>query len=238
MTHSDLDAASIKDVVRRHWAARAAEFDTGSTHGLLSDAQRYAWSARLQEWAGAKPLDVLDVGCGTGFLALQLAAAGHRATGVDAAEEMLSIARTKAALAGVTVRFEPGDAERLPFAHDSFDLVVERHVIWTLPDPSAALADWRRVLRVDGRVLLIEGDWRQGRHGQQLDYAEISVALPLYGGRPSSDVCALLMAAGFVDLVTEPLMDSELWGAAPERERYALLGRRSGPANPRHHPFT
>jgi ubiquinone/menaquinone biosynthesis C-methylase UbiE len=225
MAQSRLDPTYVKDVVRRHWAGRAAEFDSGATHGLLTDEQRAAWSAQLRRWAGPDPLDVLDVGCGTGFLALQLAAAGHRASGVDVAEEMLAIARDKAAQAGAIVRFETGDAERLPFDAASFDLLVERHVIWTLPEPGVALDDWRRVLRPGGRVLLIEGDWREGS-ARNADYAHIRDALPLYGGRPSSALQDLLTTAGFVDIEVEPLMDPLLWGAPPDRARYALIGRR------------
>ena len=152
------DTAHVKEVVRRHWAARAAGFDAGPTHGLLSDAQRAAWANRLRRWAGTTPLDVLDVGCGTGFLALQLAALGHRARGIDVAEEMLAIARDKAVQAGLALTFERADAEVLPYDDRSFDLLVERHVIWTLPQPADALAEWSRVLRRRGRLILIEGN--------------------------------------------------------------------------------
>jgi ubiquinone/menaquinone biosynthesis C-methylase UbiE len=114
------DSRAVKDVVRQHWAARAADFDSGPTHGLLNDAQRNAWDQRLRAWTGGGPFDVLDVGCGTGFLALQLASLGHRATGVDMADEMLRLARAKAAAEGVSVRFELGDAEQLPYSDAQF----------------------------------------------------------------------------------------------------------------------
>jgi ubiquinone/menaquinone biosynthesis C-methylase UbiE len=218
------DSSRVKEVVRRHWAKRAAEFDKGATHGLLSDEQREAWAARLGRWAGPAPLDVLDIGCGTGFLALQLATLGHRVSGVDAAREMLDLARSKAEAAGLTLSLHQADAEHLPFFEPAtFDLLVERHVIWTLPDPAGALAEWRRVLRSHGRLLLIEGDWRQGSDRRTDEYVEIRDALPLYGGRPAADLYSLLFAAGFVDLTVEPLMDAALWGSPSERERYALI---------------
>jgi SAM-dependent methyltransferase len=225
MTDRTVDADQVKDVVRRHWAARAADFDTGPTHGLLNDAQREAWHARLQGWCGQQPLEVLDVGCGTGFLALQLAAHGHRVVGVDVAEEMLELAQSKADASGRAVRFERADAERLPFADGAFDLVIERHVIWTLPEPDAALREWARVLRPAGRVLLIEGDWRRG--SVNADYTEIVDALPMYGGRPAAEVGERVAAAGFASVIVEPLMDAALWGSRPDRERYAVIGTRA-----------
>jgi ubiquinone/menaquinone biosynthesis C-methylase UbiE len=219
---SDADSRRVKDVVRRHWSARAADFDNGPTHGLLSDPQRSAWSQRLQAWSGTRAMDALDVGCGTGFFALQLAASGHRATGVDLAAEMLELARAKAAAAGLSVRFDGGDAEHLPYATASFDLVIERHVIWTLPAPEVALREWARVLRPGGRVVLIEGDWRRGSINP--DYAGIVDALPLYGGRPASELSERVAATGFKSVTIEPLADEALWGGPQKHERYAVLG--------------
>jgi ubiquinone/menaquinone biosynthesis C-methylase UbiE len=224
MTNTSFDGDHVKDVVRRHWAARAADFDAGATHGLLSAAQREAWQVRLRAWSGARALDVLDVGCGTGFLALQLAALGHRVFGVDLADEMLELARSKAAAAVLTAHFELGDAERLPCADTSFDLVIERHVIWTLPEPDVALREWARVLRSGGRAVLIEGDWRRGSNNP--DYAEIVAALPLYGGRPAAELLPHVEAAGFTRITVEPLMDAVLWGTQPDHERYAVIASR------------
>jgi len=56
-----------------------------------------------------------DAGCGTGFLAFELAARGHHVIGVDFAPAMLAEARRKAAARGVSIRFEEADAEQLPF---------------------------------------------------------------------------------------------------------------------------
>jgi len=219
------ESATVKDVVRRHWSDRAATFDTGLTHGLHSDAQRDAWTRCLARWAGSDSVDVLDVGCGTGFLALQLATLGHRVTGVDLSPAMLDLARTKAASAHLTARFEIADGEQLPFPSISFDLVVQRHVIWTLPAPAEALLEWRRVLRPGGGLVLIEGDWRPGSAQRNDDYTEIRDALPLYDGRPSTVLAALVGDAGFAPVQVEPLMNSDLWGAAPDAERYAIVAR-------------
>lgn len=216
MTESVKD---VKNVVRRHWEGRAATFDEGASHGLLTEEQRVAWTDRVREWAGTEPADALDIGCGTGFFALLLAELGHRAVGVDFADAMLTRAREKASAAGLEIDFRSGDVENLEFADGSFDFLIERHVIWTLPDPRGALAEWARVLRPGGRLVLVEGNWRCPGQG---DYAPIRDSLPLYGGRPAAEVEELVRESGFGRTRVEPLMTSELWIETPDRDRYAL----------------
>src|ERR1051325_3059461 len=155
MPAEPLTPALVQDTIRRRWTGRAAAYDKDTDHGLHSEAQREAWLALIRRWAGTELSDVLDVGCATGFLALQLAGLGHRTTAVDGVEAMLTVARAKAHQAELAVDFRLADAAALPFAPASFDLVIERHVLWTLPDPSAALTDWARVLRPGGRLVLI-----------------------------------------------------------------------------------
>jgi ubiquinone/menaquinone biosynthesis C-methylase UbiE len=223
MDESANEVAAVKDAVRHNWARRAATFDDAPNHGLHNAAQADAWLIRLQRWAGPTASDALDVGCGTGFLALQLATLGHRVVGIDAAQEMLALAQSKATRDGVDdIAFHQADAEHLPYDSRSFDLVVERHVLWTITQPVAALVEWRRVLRSGGRLLLIEGDWRGPGHA---DYAPLREHLPLFGGRPASVLADIAASAGFLEVHAEPLMDAALWGAEPDRERYALLGR-------------
>ncbi|MCC7105671.1 MAG: class I SAM-dependent methyltransferase [Chloroflexi bacterium] len=212
----------IKEIVRRHWAGRAATFDERPNHGLHGAEQRNAWLTAARGWAAqtaAGALDVLDVGCGTGFLATLFARLGHRAVGIDAADEMLDLARTKASTEGLAVVFQRADAESLPFPDQSFDLLVERHVIWTLPRPSVALGEWTRVLRPGGRLVLVEGDWCSASHA---DYEPIRDALPLYGGRPATELARYLAVCGLVNVAEEPLMNAVLWGERPDRPRYAL----------------
>ncbi|MGH2487523.1 MAG: class I SAM-dependent methyltransferase, partial [Ktedonobacterales bacterium] len=78
-----VDDVAIKRLVQQHWSRRAPTFDEGLTHALHSEAQREAWLAVMRELAGSRPLRVLDLGCGTGFLALLLAGLGHTVTGLD-----------------------------------------------------------------------------------------------------------------------------------------------------------
>ena len=117
--------------------------------------------------------------------------------GMDIAPEMPERARAKAEASGLAVTFFEGDAEALALPDECYDLVVERHVIWTVPSPETALREWRRVLRPGGTVALVEGAWG-ARDRVQPDYETIHEALPLYGGRPPEVLAAL--AAGAIDL--------------------------------------
>ncbi|WP_426955675.1 class I SAM-dependent methyltransferase [Muricoccus radiodurans] len=218
----DVPMQDVKDAVIAHWNRRAADFDAGPTHGLLNPAQDAAWRQVVARIAPAgRPLDALDVGCGTGFLALLLAEAGHRAAGVDLAEEMLSRARAKAAERGLDVPFHHGDAEAPPLPPASLDLIVERHVLWTLPDPLRALRSWRDLLRPGGRVALVEGAWWDMPVREE--YAAVADRLPLFGGRPAAELAAPLREAGFQEPEVVPLMDAALWTKAPTHERYLIL---------------
>src|SRR5204863_6201906 len=130
----------VKQQVAAHWGRRAAGFDADFGHSIRTAAERAAWDRILDlVLPGRGPLDALDAGCGTGFLSFELASRGHRVTGVDFAPAMIAEARRKAAERRAAVTFEEGDAEQLPFAPASFDLVISRHVLWTLPHPEAAI---------------------------------------------------------------------------------------------------
>ena len=144
----------IKELVRQHWDWRAADFDKEASHGLLNDTQSRAWHQLMGRVAGSSALDVLDIGCGTGFLSLLLAELGHRVTGIDVAEKMLAMARSKAIGRGLSVDFRYADAEAPVLSLGSVDLIVERHVLWTLPHPASALDSWRHLLRRDGRLVV------------------------------------------------------------------------------------
>jgi len=158
---SKLESADtdVKSLVRQHWDNRAPEFDNKPNHGIHSELQRQAWLDVLNRLAGPSPLRVLDLGCGTGFLTLLLAKLGHNVTGVVLAPEMLILARRKAAQARLNVELRLGDVEGLDDLDGTCDLIVARHLIWTLPNPAQAVREWLRVLKRGGRLALVEGEW-------------------------------------------------------------------------------
>jgi ubiquinone/menaquinone biosynthesis C-methylase UbiE len=231
----------VKQQVAAHWGRRAPGFDDGFGHSIRTAAERTAWD-RIFDLAlvGRDSLEALDAGCGTGFLSFELAARGHRVTGVDFAPAMLAEARRKAAERGIEIRFEEADAEQLPFPPGSFDLAISRHVLWTLPHPQAAIDEWIRVLRPGGRLVVLDGQFDPGflvepsqNARTSAEYAAIGDRLPFLGGRPREEIEALFKAHGLVNVGSDPLIDLveaqaqrmvEEGGQRQTRRRYVVWG--------------
>ena len=235
------EADFVKTQVAAHWGRRAPGFDAGFGHSIRTPAERAAWDRIFDlVLAGRGPLDAFDAGCGTGFLSFELAARGHRVTGIDFAPAMLAEARRKAGQSGAAVRFEEGDVEQLPFRSHSFDLVISRHVLWTLPHPEAAIDQWIRVLRPGGRLVVIDGQFNPNflvepsqNARSSVEYAAIGDRLPFLGGRPREDIEALFKAHGLVGVGSDPVLDLvqaqaqrmvEEGGERQTRQRYLVWG--------------
>jgi len=182
----------INDLIRHHWDRKATTFDDETTHRLISEDQRQAWLHMLSRYAGSPPQRVLDVGCGTGFLAFRLAELGHIVTGIDLSPKMIGIAQRKAKEAAQQIDFQVGDGAALSLPDEAYDLVVARHVIWNLPDPERGVAEWLRVLRPGGRLLLIEGKWADN---EELARANMRL-IPRILARAMDTAAALLMRMG------------------------------------------
>ncbi len=169
------EISQIKQTINQHWNDGAKGYDKQYSHGLHSPAEKQAWLDALKKLVGPGPknggpiLKVIDVGTGTGFLALLLAELGHEVQGYDLSGGMLTQARRKAEDEKLFVKFEIGDAEKLPLPDGEADIIINRHLLWTLPQPQAALQEWQRVLKPGGRVIVIDGLWwLEGNFWQQL----------------------------------------------------------------------
>ncbi len=152
----------IKEKVRERWNKESPSFELRIGHGIHSQKEKEAWQEKLRQALGERnSLVVLDVGTGTGAIARLLAEMGHRVTGIDFAERMLEKASAKAAQAHLQVEFRLGDAENVPFADATFDAVTCRHLLWQLPDPADVIKEWLRVLKPRGKLVVIEGKWKE-----------------------------------------------------------------------------
>jgi SAM-dependent methyltransferase len=95
---------------------------------------------------------VLDVACGTGVAAITAARAGARVAGLDLTPQLLERARENARLAQVDVEWREGDAEELPFADETFDVVISQFGHMFAPRPDVTVAEMLRVLKPGGRI--------------------------------------------------------------------------------------
>jgi SAM-dependent methyltransferase len=114
-----------------------------------------------------------------------------------------------------------GDVSDPDLPPRSVDVVLARHILWTLPDPHASLARWVRLVRPGGRMVLVEGLWCGPDDGGGTSHDE-DVRMPWARGVPSAELRAALR-----DLVASthvvPLWDPVLWGKDLVHERYLVV---------------
>ncbi|WP_305064532.1 class I SAM-dependent methyltransferase [Methanococcoides sp.] len=126
---------------------------------MHSRREKKVWQEIFTGVFGKEKLKILDVGTGPGISAILLIELGHDVTGMDLSEVMLKNARENATRFDLPVDLIQGDAEKLPFEDGSFDAIFNRHVLWTLQNPEMAIAEWRRVLKSGGKIVIIDGNW-------------------------------------------------------------------------------
>lgn len=193
----------LKKVMRTRWDKKGVAYDDAFAHGTKSPEERECWR-KILERLGPGGLSVLDVGTGTGFVALLLAEIGHQVTGIDWSKTMLDQASKKSQQENLSISFVEGETERLPFKTGSFDALVARHVLWTLTEPQQALAEWYRVLKQGGKVMADYSQRNPGTAGHHYP-AEIEEKLPLNKNVDPEEIAALFTGAGFIDVQVEVL---------------------------------
>lgn len=111
-------------------------------------------AGHLVEFAGVRSGEkVLDVGCGTGVVAISAACRGATVAGLDLTPALLEHAGDNEKIAGCeTIEWTEGDAERLPYPDESFDVVLSQFGHMFAPRPEVALSEMRRVLKRGGRI--------------------------------------------------------------------------------------
>ena len=111
---------------------------------------RLEWFDRYINWQG---LDILDLGCVGGFMAEALTDRGATVTGIDPAAKAIEAARTHATAAGISIQYDVGVGEELPYDTGQFDAVVCVDVMEHVGDLSRVLAEVARVLKPGGTFL-------------------------------------------------------------------------------------
>jgi len=150
----------LKDEIKAYWSARAATFDLSPGHEIFSEDERTAWHRLVLKHLGAgEGRLALDLASGTGVVSHLMDDLGFRVTGLDWAEPMLERAKAKAKSRNREIAFRMGDAENTMEPDASYDVVINRHLVWTLVDPNAAFREWMRVLKPGGQVLIVDGDF-------------------------------------------------------------------------------
>jgi len=146
MSTTNPEMESLKTRLKAMWMAG----DFGQVAKVIeTNAEEFI--ARLALTPGTR---VLDVACGSGNLAIPAARAGAIVTGVDIAPNLLEQARMRAESEGLTIQFDEGDAENLPYADAAFDTVVRMYGAMFAPRPELVAAELVRVCRSGGRIAM------------------------------------------------------------------------------------
>jgi ubiquinone/menaquinone biosynthesis C-methylase UbiE len=222
---------SLRDEVRDYWSARAETFDDSVGHEIFSEPERSAWHRLILKHLGpGNGRRALDLACGTGVVSHLMNDLDYRVTGLDWSEAMLGRARAKATQRESDIRFLLGDAERTFEKPESYDVLVTRHLVWTLVDPRKAFAEWFSLLKPGGRLLIVDGDFvtetwatRLRKFVERITGSEAEPAggldqamaerhrrilsrVHFSRGANAEEVCALLTEVGFEG----PVMDTRL----------------------------
>jgi len=198
---------------------------------LLSLDQDEAWRQEIRRHLPSKNnLQLLDIATGTGDVVLSLVKDNpsiHIAYGIDLAEGMLEIARTKIKAQGLhsKIMIEKADGQALPFVEGTFDAVTIAFGIRNIPDLRLALLEMYRVLKKDGRVIILEFSLPKNVFLRIGHWFYLSIIVPLIGlivsGHTSAYLylaqtiksfpygdrfCKILRQFGFINIKAYPLM--------------------------------
>ena len=170
----------IEQRVKNYWTRRSHDFGAVRKNEL-ANAMGARWLEELQkQLPKGGPLEILDVGTGTGFFAILLSGLGHHVTGIDLTPAMLEEARAQAKAQGAKAEFLQMDAQNLTFENGRFDVVLSRNLTWTLPDPAGAYAEWHRVLKPGGLLMNFDADYAENVRSESTQNRSVAPDSP-YG---------------------------------------------------------
>jgi SAM-dependent methyltransferase len=191
-----------QSTITAFWSAVARDYEAHQGNVPTKDSAEFqAWIDAMARLLPPAPADILDIACGTGFVSLIAAGLGHRVTGIDLAEPMLTEARAEASRLRVNADFQMHDAVAPGFARESFDAITSRHFLWTLREPETAFRNWHALVRPGGRVISIDGFWFHDQPAED----EPAAAEDIFGRHYTKDTRAVLpvMSMSTLDPIVE-----------------------------------
>jgi ArsR family transcriptional regulator len=216
------DEARLQEVLRlrrENFDAHTGP-DTRDGRQLVPGRSWAAWSRALGHVM--PPIDVVDIGCGEGYLTIEAAQWARHVVAIDRSPDVLARAKALAARRRVTnVTWKRADMEKLPLAEATVDLAVLSQALHHAADPAAVVAEAARVVRPGGHVLVLElrshhetwvheqlGDRWLGFDDEELramlEHAPLGTARVTVGSRRAGDPFTVLVASGVKERRRKP----------------------------------
>ena len=218
-----IDSNNAQAHINTFWSRVSDGYEAhGGNVAKYGSPEYQTWVDTLASVLPDPPGDVLDVATGTGYVALAAAALGHRVTAIDLAPAMLDELAVNATARGLAIDARLGDAVTPEFPAASFDAVTSRHLLWTLRDPAAAMANWRHLLRSGGRLVAVDGFWFTKWNDDEAPplfvehyTADTRAHLPFMHLDRPEPILRALAAAGFIDAHATPRPDLDVGRGVP-----------------------
>lgn len=150
------DSQKLNQTIQNYWQSRSKGYGLSTVDELRSRDNPYR--EILKRWLPGNHTDqsALDIGCGPGFLAIELAHLGFNVKAVDSCAAMLEEARNNSR--ELQIDFILSDAGDEVFANETFDVIVSRNLVWNLPDPQKAYRQWITWLNPGGKLIIFDGN--------------------------------------------------------------------------------